>query len=129
MIVKGLILLYLTGFGHVLNMQEPQRISAKRFYALITKHPNALIIDVRPSDKYALYRIENAMPLPTKAQLIEIANDLPKQDTLFVYCEKELRSGPAVELLDSLGFKNVFELKGGLISWRRNSLPIDDNAL
>jgi len=109
--------------------QDSQRINAKKFSAIINTHTDVLILDVRPSEKFALFRIKDAIPLPTKAQLIDLANDLPKQDTILVYCGKELRSTPAVQLLDSLGFKCVYELKGGLISWRRNGLPLDETKL
>ena len=114
-------------YVHILRAQEPQRISAKLFLSLTKKHPDALIFDVRPLDKFVQYRIENAVTMPTEAELIDVTKPLPRQDTLFVYCEKELRSGPAVEVLDSLGFKHVYELKGGLISWRRNGLPLDES--
>ncbi|MCG8582216.1 MAG: rhodanese-like domain-containing protein [Bacteroidales bacterium] len=111
------------------NAQGPKRVSAKLFYSLTQKHPKALIFDVRPSEKFAQYRINEAIPLPEKKQLLDLAKNLPRTDTVFVYCEKELRSGQVGELLDSLGFINIYELKGGLISWRRNGLPIDDTAL
>ncbi|WP_430814153.1 rhodanese-like domain-containing protein [Carboxylicivirga sp. RSCT41] len=111
------------------SAQAPSRVNARLFYSLTQKHPGALILDVRPAEKFAQYRIKEAIPLPEKAQLIELADDLTKTDTIFVYCEKELRSGPAAHVLDSLGFTNVYELKGGLISWRRNDLPLDNTPL
>ncbi len=114
-------------FTTLVNAQNPQRINAKLFLSLIQKHPDALVLDTRPLDKYKLYRIKNAVPLPTKAELIDVVKELDRQDTIFVYCEKELRSASAIESLDSLGFKCVYELKGGLINWRRNSLPLDES--
>lgn len=112
-----------------ITAQSHKRVNAKLFYSLTQKHPNAMLFDVRPSEKFAQYRIKDAIPLPEKKQLLEIAMELSRTDTVLVYCEKELRSGSAVKALDSLGFTNIFELKGGLISWRRNGLPLDDTKL
>ncbi len=123
-IIFGILII---SFTTIVNAQKPQRINAKLFLSLTEKHPDALVLDTRPLDKYKLYRIKNAVPLPTKAELIDVVKELDRQDTIFVYCEKELRSASAIELLDSLGFKCVYELKGGLISWRRNGLPLDES--
>ncbi len=120
-------------FGLMLTLsvtaQSPKRVSPKLFYSLTQKHPHALIIDVRPPEKYTQYRIKEAAPAPEKKDLTHLAKLIPTTDTIFVYCEKELRSGAAAQLLDSLGFKHVYELKGGIISWRRNGLPLDDTPL
>lgn len=113
----------------LINAQSPKRISAKLFYSLTQKHPNALIVDVRPSEKFAQYRIQNAMPLPDKEGLLSLEKVVNKNDTIFIYCEKELRSEPAAQALDSIGYTNIYELKGGLISWRRNGLPLDNTEL
>ncbi|MCU4155940.1 rhodanese-like domain-containing protein [Carboxylicivirga sp. A043] len=112
-----------------LDVQSPRRVSPKLFYSLTQKHPKAMIFDVRPSEKYAQYRIEGAIPLPEKKQLLDVAKELPRTDTIFIYCEFESRTGRVGEILDSLGFKTVYELKGGLISWRRNGLPLDNTQL
>lgn len=125
-------LYFILGFLILHNLpsmaQNSKRVSAKLFYSLTQKHPNSLIIDVRPSKKFSQYRIHNAAPAPEKEDLKELVILVPKNDTLFVYCEKDIRTKPAAELLDSLGYTNVFELKGGLISWRRNGLPLDEEV-
>jgi len=114
---------------HLSMAQSPKRINAKLFYSLTQKHPKALIIDVRPSKKFVQYRIEKAKPLPDKAELLDLPKTVSFQDTIFVYCEIEKRSPDAAATLDSLGYQHVYELKGGLISWRRNGLPLDDSKL
>ena len=129
--MKSLLLpfLFAFAFNSLSQGQSSKRISAKLFYSLTQKHPDALIVDVRPSEKFAQYRIKNAIPAPVKNDLLKLEGIVEKSDSIFVYCEKDLRSGPAAEVLDSLGYLNVFELKGGLISWRRNGLPLDNEPL
>ncbi len=108
--------------------QNAERVSAKLFYSLTQKQPKALIVDVRPPEKFAEYRIKDALPAPEKKDLIALSQVVPKSDTIFVYCEKDNRTDAAVAILDSLGYTNVIQLKGGLISWRRNRLPLDDSS-
>lgn len=105
--------------------QSSERVSPKLFYSLMQKHPDAVVLDTRPSEKYEQYRIKNAIPVPDKAALLKQVKLVSKDDTILVYCEKELRSGPAAKTLDSLGFRHIYELKGGLISWRRSGLPLE----
>lgn len=125
LLLSGLIMV----FGLLAQAQSSQRVSAKLFYSLSQKHPEALILDVRPMAKYQQYRLDRSILAATKEDLKRVVKKVDRSDTIFVYCEKELRSGPAVEILDSLGYTNVYELKGGLISWRRNALPLDDKPL
>ena len=40
-----------------------------------------------------------------------------------VYCLSGGRSSKANERIKSLGFKNVYELDGGILEWRKNKLP------
>ena len=42
---------------------------------------------------------------------------------VFVYCLSGGRSSKANEKIQSLGFKNVYELDGGILEWRKNKLP------
>ena len=45
--------------------------------------------------------------------------DLP----VFVYCLSGGRSSQANEKIKSLGFKNVYELNGGILEWRKSKFP------
>ncbi|WP_430811677.1 MULTISPECIES: rhodanese-like domain-containing protein [unclassified Carboxylicivirga] len=105
--------------------QSPDRINARRFYSLMQQHPKALLVDVRPAEKYRDYRIKGALPAPEKKDLLQLVNIVPTNDTIFLYCEKDIRTGAAAAILDSLGYQHLYVLKGGLMSWRRNGYPIE----
>ncbi len=120
-----ILVFFIVCFFQNVSSQSAKRINSKEFYSLIQSHPDAIILDTRPWQKYEQDRIKNALPVPDKAMLITYVKNRSREDTVLVYCEKELRSGPAAEVLDSLGFKHIYELKGGLISWRKNRLPLE----
>jgi rhodanese-related sulfurtransferase len=45
-----------------------------------------------------------------------------KEQEVFLYCRSGNRSGQAAMVLESLGFTNVINVTGGMLSWR-DSFP------
>lgn len=70
---------------------------------------NYIVIDVREPDEYRLGHVPGALNVPP-SELIQGApqlKDLPKESSLIVYCRTGSRSNVAMNILNSLGFKNV----------------------
>lgn len=60
-------------------------------------------------------------------QLFKIqAASIDKNHQIMVYCGREINSPGVVQRLVSMGFINVYELKGGLNAWKRHKLPLVD---
>ncbi|WP_301922982.1 rhodanese-like domain-containing protein [Ferruginibacter sp.] len=77
------------------------------------------IIDVREPYENAEFNIGgNLVPLG-QIQSMQI-DDLEsfKNDELIMYCRSGNRSGQACLILETLGFKNVKNLTGGMLNWR-----------
>jgi len=90
------------------------------------KSPNPpLLIDVREPDEYEFCRIEGAQLKPL-GQIMEWAKELDPEAEIVCQCHTGRRSAQATQYLQSLGFKRVFNLKGGIDSW---SLQIDPDVL
>ena len=49
---------------------------------------------------------------------------LDKGKTYAVYCRSGNRSGQAVKVMRDAGFKNVYNLNGGVIDWANAGLPL-----
>lgn len=82
--------------------------------------PNAVhLLDVREVLEYHTYNIggEN-IPLGLLSQSIEDLN-YQKDDEIVVICQRGIRSETARRLLVSAGFKNVKNLTGGLLAYRK----------
>jgi rhodanese-related sulfurtransferase len=89
------------------------------------KGPNPpLLIDVREPDEYEFSRIEGAQLKPL-GQIREWAKELDPDAEIVCQCHTGRRSAQAAFYLQSLGFKRVFNLKGGIDSW---SLQIDPDV-
>ncbi len=77
------------------------------------------IIDVREPYENAEFNIGgNLVPLG-QIQSMQI-DDLEsfKNEELIMYCRSGNRSGQACLILETLGFKNVKNLTGGMLNWR-----------
>lgn len=51
----------------------------------------------------------------------ELQKDLP----IAVYCRSGMRSMRAARILKELGFKNIYNLEGGILNWKEQQLPIE----
>lgn len=93
------------------------------FYEAI-KQPGIYLLDVRPQADFDKEHIEGANHLdvtePDFKQKAEA--NLPKDETIAVYCNTGKRSAIAQQELEALGFK-VINLDEGITSWKAAGLP------
>lgn len=84
---------------------------------------NAILIDVRTPEEFAVEHIENAININWNASSFEgQATKIDKNKTVFVYCKSGGRSAKASAKLHELGFKNILDLKGGILKWNAEGL-------
>ena len=76
------------------------------------------VIDVRTPEEYALGYIKGAILIDYKASDFQATiSALNRNVTYLIYCRSGKRSGKASKIVDSLGFKNIYDLKGGYMNW------------
>ncbi len=84
-----------------------------------------LILDVREANEVRQGRIRGARHIPM-SQLARRLDDL--QDArgrkVLVYCRSGQRSGHAASLLRKQGFEEVYNLRGGILAWESDHLPV-----
>ncbi len=51
-------------------------------------------------------------------------NKLNKDEPLYIYCRSGNRSGKAASKLKELGFKEVYDLQGGVLDWKKKNLEL-----
>ena len=95
-------------------MQKISPVEAKK---IMDTQNDIYILDVRDEDELDEGYIDGSVliplgELPQKA--LQSMRD--KQKTLLVYCRSGKRSKEAAEILDSLGYENVFDF-GGILDW------------
>ena len=81
-----------------------------------------VVIDVRQPDEYRSGHIAGAKLIPLNS-LNSHMKKLPQSREIVCVCASGNRSGSAARILVKAGF-NAVNMKGGMLSWRRASLPI-----
>ena len=80
--------------------------------------PNTVVLDVRTPGETANGVIEGAIELDYRSSNFkdEVAK-LDKDKTYLVYCASGGRSGKACSAMQGMGFREVYNLKGGYRAW------------
>ena len=126
----SLLLLFLLTASLTAPAQSFTNLSPRAFHTQMQQHPDALILDTRMIEKYERNRIPGAQPAPYTEALKAITDTLSKDRRLLVYCGHDERSTYVCRMLTKeMGFVNVFRLKGGLIRWEKENLPLDTAAV
>ncbi|WP_304999627.1 rhodanese-like domain-containing protein [Duncaniella muris] len=89
------------------------------------KSDSVQLVDVRTPQEYAEGHIDGALNINVQSDdFKELAQrELSKDSTVLVYCRSGRRSLDAAEMLTRLGY-NVVNLKGGIIEWKEDGLPL-----
>jgi len=95
-----------------------KNIGPEAFANKINETPNAQIMDVRTPQEFAAGHIDKAVNINWLGDDFMVnAEKLDKSKPVFVYCKTSTRSPLAAAKLEELGFKNIYELQGGLLKW------------
>lgn len=80
---------------------------------------NIHLVDVREPHEHADFNIGGTLLPLGRVQVtdVEPIEDW-KEDEVVVYCRSGNRSGQAAMIMEALGFKNVANLSGGMLSWQ-----------
>ena len=104
-------------------------LSPIEFSNKISESPEAVILDVRTPQEFSEGHIENAKNADWNGNQFELQiAKFDKTKPLFVYCLGGGRSASASSKLRSNGFKEVYELDGGIMNWRSAGLSETTNT-
>ncbi len=120
------LILIMTTFSFFAQAQNIKKLDPQSFEKKLNESKGYILVDVRTSGEYAQGHLANAV-------LIDIYSDdfksrvgkLDKSKPVFVYCKAGSRSSSAVGVFEDLGFKEIYDLSGGITAWQRASKPIE----
>ncbi len=102
-------------------------VSAEEANTIIESAPADLVVlDVRTQDEYDEGHLAGAVMVDFYAA--DFADQLATLDPTVpyvVYCRSGNRSGQAREMMNELGFLDVRDVEGGIISWTAAGLPTE----
>ena len=112
--------------GFLLNEKRRQGASLTPQQAVLRMNrDNALVIDVREPKDYKTGHISGALNWPL-TKLDSFTSEVSKYESrpLLVVCKVGSSAGAAVKKLSQAGHKDVVRIKGGMMDWTANSLPV-----
>jgi thioredoxin len=92
---------------------------------------NAMVIDVRTTGEFDGGHLSDAKNIDWNGSSFESEiQKLDKSKSYYVYCLAGSRSASAANKMRSLGFKEVYEMQGGIMAWNNagKSLSLTKNA-
>ena len=101
-----------------------ENLSPVDFSKKLAEKPTASLVDVRTPGEYSKGHLQNARNIDWNGGDFETdISQLDKGTPVFVYCLSGGRSSSAASKMRSMGFKEVYELQGGIVKWRSEGLP------
>ena len=106
------------GVNSVSPLQLPQ----------LQRNGKAVIVDVNDATSFATSHIPDAInfPLDSLTKDNQELNKL-KDKTVIVVCQAGTKSNKAAKSLLDLGFEDIHTLRGGLMAWGKENLPLSNS--
>jgi thioredoxin len=105
-----------------------QTIDVKTYAEKLKTTENPQLLDVRTPEEFSTGHIENAENVNLNGNnFVTEANTYDKSKPIFVYCKVGGRSAQAADKLAQMGFKEIYNLDGGIMKWDAagNAKPSD----
>lgn len=95
-----------------------QTIPVEQFEKKLAQMPGAQLVDVRTPGEYSNGHLKGAVNMNVNGDNYEQEfNTLDKSKPVFVYCLSGGRSGNAARIMQGMGFKEIYNMDGGITSW------------
>lgn len=117
------------------DTQSIKSLNSDSFELLLNDTKSSKILDVRTPEEFLSGNLEGSQNINfyDKDFLKQVKSSFSSNDSIYIYCRSGGRSFKAAKILEKEGFKYIFNLKGGIISWQENGNRIikkeDSNIL
>jgi thioredoxin len=119
-----LLLSFLLISCHGQTSNAVNTIDVKLFAEKLKTNENPQLLDVRTPEEYSVEHIGNAKNVNWNGDdFVTKVNSYNKSKPIFLYCKVGGRSAQAANKLAELGFKEIYNLDGGIMKWN-----VENNA-
>lgn len=88
-----------------------------------------VLLDVRTPEEYVEGHLAGSLNIDWNGNAFDAGvAKIDKNKPVFVYCRSGRRSAAAATAMRQMGFKQVYEMKGGIEEWKENGLPEEKGA-
>jgi thioredoxin 1 len=126
----AVLLLSLHYLGACQNSGEPgqikETIPVDQFEKKLATTQGAQLVDVRSSEEFTDGHLKGATNMNVNREdSKDMFNTLDKNKPVFVYCLSGGRSGNAAKIMQKMGFKEIYNMEGGIMKWESAGKPIE----
>lgn len=108
--------------AEIFDSEKIKQLPADEYLRKIEEMPNAQVIDLRTPIEYKLSHHPKAININYLFNFKEKIQQLDSSRPIFITCLTAHRSPYAAYLLKQMGFKEIYDLKGGFVTIR-NKIP------
>ncbi len=94
--------------------RHKENITIKEMLEILKTNSNAVLLDVRSSQEYIEGHIRGSINIPVYDIEKQAKNKLNKDSIIIVYCSAGIRSKRAIQILEKLGYENLYNVEGGI---------------
>jgi rhodanese-related sulfurtransferase len=116
------------GFLNVVNDAKSRirEVTVAETQERMRENPQAKLIDVREDNEWEAAHATGAVHLGKGIIERDIETTVPAKDTeLILYCGGGFRSALAADVLQTMGYTNVFSLAGGWRAWKEAGAGVE----
>ena len=107
-----------------------QTIDVKAYAEKLKTTENPQLLDVRTPEEFSVEHIENATNVNWNSNdFVSKTSNLNKTKPVFVYCKVGGRSAQAANKLAEMGFKEIYNLEGGILKWNAAGMAKPSNKI
>lgn len=123
-ILLGLtVILFFTACKENSVAQEIQVLTPQEFHDAMLDKKDVQLVDVRTPEEFAEGHLDNALNINiSETDFITEAEKLDLEKPIYIYCRSGKRSAKAALVLKDVGFKEIYDMKGGFIHWEEDGL-------
>ena len=103
----------------IMNYNE---ISVQSLKLKLDNKQDCILLDVRTDQELMFSRIEGSIHIPMN-EIIDRIHELDHKKEIIVQCKSGKRSAKVCEFLVGQNFKNILNLKGGILAWSQEIDP------
>lgn len=101
--------------SRIFTRSMDNQLDYKDVLDMIKQSQNVKLIDVRSIQEYEEGHLDGAICIPLYELQSKIIGAVKnKENIIILYCASGVRSSKGKKVLDNLGYKNVYNLKGGI---------------
>lgn len=122
---NGIYLLAVIAVFAFAFIRKGDQLSAKDFSQKMNNAAHAQVLDVRTPEEFREGYIKGAINIDWQgSDFNSKVTKLDKAKPVFIYCHSGRRSSSAASEMRAMGFKEVYELKDGIMGWQAFDLPV-----